>query len=90
MTRNGHVALVPPAGRVGDPNFVLPGGRLPFVLRFEEQEHSNRLMGADVDMDWRYCNGKMMIVGPCCLPGCMQGEVFSAVGDKDPLSLTLV
>ena len=89
MTREGHVALVPPATRVGDRIFVLLGARLPFVLRaavndgkrYEvEGEESN--LGSDSE--------EMIIVGPSCLPGFMLGEVFPAVGDMEAVDLTLI
>lgn len=89
LTQLGHVALVPPEAIAGDLIFVVLGARLPFVLRSPDlpqpptlEKQEERLMKCDFR--------KARIVGPCCLPGFMLGEIFSDMGGRELLDLTLI
>lgn len=89
LTRLGHVALVPPEAIKGDFIFVVLGARLPFVLR------GTGTLVPPLEVDRGECHMKCdfreaRVVGPCCLPGFMLGEIFSDMEGRELLDLTLV
>jgi hypothetical protein len=88
-TIRGHIALVPLGAHPGDIIFVILGARSPFILRSTaEQDIPTTLEAGGLTLDVDIADAT--IVGPCCVPGFMKGEVFSLVGKKKALSLTLV
>jgi hypothetical protein len=86
-TRAGHIALIPLRALPGDLIYVALGARMPLVLRqaplhpITQQPHCTSLRVGG--------NTNFIMVGTCCLPGFMQGEVFS-LKTKNEEAFTLV
>ena len=90
LTRGGHVALVPLTAESGDFIYVVLGARLPFILRATGTMNQVGAASEALTLDHTDYSREVGLVGPSCLPGFMQGEVFSVVGDKEALRLTIV
>lgn len=90
LTHGGHVALVPLTAKAGDLIYVVLGARLPFILRDASVKREAGATLEALNLDHTDYSEEFRVLGPCCLPGFMQGEVFSLVGDQEALRLTLV
>jgi hypothetical protein len=82
LTNNRRVALIPKEAQVGDRIYILLGARIPFVLRPVVSA-----TGAEATND---LDNRFTVVGPCCLPNYMQGEVFTRAGDIEAADLKLL
>jgi hypothetical protein len=76
VTKEGRFGLGPPGIISGDKVYILPSGRVPFILRL--------LQPGEVDEPCtRTKEPCFVLVGDCYLNGIMSGEAVKEIDDRD-------
>lgn len=70
VTEGGYIGNGPPRVRPGDEIYVLPGGKMPFVLRRGTMGE----IGSSLDSDFQ---SHHKLVGDCYVHGIMDGEAMT-------------